>query len=164
MASSYTRTEQATAYLSRHMPRDEQLDYDLLEVMLYLADWKSTLEQNAPITELDWYNGAHGPFAPRLRTILHDSMILGLPGEHVVLHVSPRLSESSAWEDLDKTDIHVLQHVLSTVKRLRGNNLSRLVYSTYPMLSAPSRSTLNLSEIAKDYKTQAAEVGWHLTR
>ncbi len=56
---------------------------------------------------------------------------------------------------LDPIELEVAKHVLQETKSLRFDEFIKLVYSTYPVVTQPKGSYLNLVQLAKDYKSKS---------
>lgn len=143
-------------YLYIKYPHKNELSKARLVKMIYLADWKYALLYNKQLTTIEWYFNHYGPYVSDIIdairndkdfTIKTQTNCYGDLKELIILnetHVNPSLTNEA---------IDVLNFVIQKTHSLIWDDFIRLVYSTYPIVSQPRYSNLNLVELAISYKT-----------
>ena len=97
--------------------------------LLYLVDWKMSLEHGRQVTALKWHRGHVGPCAQ-------------LESE----------SKSVQKNSLDEKERAVVEHVCQTFHELDPLDFLNTVLGTYPMLMASLYQELDLPTMAAEYK------------
>ena len=141
-------------YLFVNYPYKNELSKARVVKMVYLADWKYAITYGKQITCIHWYFNHYGPYVSDvINEIRNDkdftlTMVtnaLGEPKELITVtddFVNPVLSD-------DVKD--VLDFVIRKTSPLFWEDFIALVYSTYPVVTQPKYSYLNLEELAKEY-------------
>lgn len=141
-------------YLFVNYPYKNELSKARVVKMVYLSDWKYAITYGKQITGIQWYFNHYGPYVSDvINEIRNDkdftlTMVtnaLGEPKELITVKddfVNPVLSD-------DVRD--VLDFVIRKTSPLFWEDFIALVYSTYPVVTQPKYSYLNLEELAKEY-------------
>jgi hypothetical protein len=149
-------------YLCRNYPYKEQLSKARLTKMIYLADWKSAIDRATQISDVEWAFSHFGPYVPLVIEQLRDdedfavvssSTIYGNPKEVVSYH------GPGFFPTLSVEDRRILDFVIESVAPKSWDGFVRLVYSTYPVMSRPRYSRLDLVGLADEYRAQEALLG-----
>ena len=97
-----------------------------LNILIFLCDWKSSIEFGKPITEANWKRSGVYPEV---------------------------LNFKNKDRTVDKEEIdYVLNFVKNTAKKMNKNELIRLCYSTYPMIATDMDSEIDLIKMKDDYQ------------
>lgn len=142
-------------YICHHYPHKEELSKARLTKMVYLADWRSALTQGRQMTGVEWVFNHYGPYVddivqaaredPAFDVIVTANMY-GDPKEVIHLNGTPSCSS------LTRGDKDALDFVINACAPLTWNDFIRLVYSTYPIMTQPRYSRLDLSQLAREYQ------------
>jgi hypothetical protein len=144
-------------YLCRHYPVPTHLSKARLTKLVYLADWRASLQAGHQITPIEWQFNHYGPYVddvidvvranPDVFEIERTQTMYGTPKALVRL----REDGPGATVDLAASAIEALDFVIDSSKSKNFTDFIRLVYSTYPVTSQPQYATFNLSVLAKEY-------------
>lgn len=157
-----TRITNLMKYILKHYPHKADLSTSRLTKMLYLADWKSALENSKQITDVVWHFNHYGPYVDDFMKIARDdeniivkntNTIFGGCKQQVELHADLK-------EDIDilETDKKILDFVIEATKSKNYEDFIRLVYSTYPVVTRSRYSDLDLVKMAVEYKDIAGNL------
>ena len=156
---------EAAAYLVSSYPDRTDLSPVRLHWLIYLADWRSAIVRRHQLTEATWRLGPTVPVSSELATLLKADgwfrvTTLGRFFRKGPAHVE--LTQDASWESLSSDDLEILRFVLDTVGKLQGD-ITRLVYSTYPVFTArePSGPSLDLVGLAESYEKQGPHLAAH---
>jgi len=119
--------------------------------LLYLADWKSVLLYGSPITHVKWMFGDHGPESSEI-----SDAIIKYREDNPFCTIDPDILPDTIKEQIPRYNISssvekVLNHVVMYTSDLDRNGLTKLVYSTFPMLSRPRYAVFDMEKIAIEY-------------
>ena len=141
-------------YLYLNYPYKNELSKGRVVKMIYLADWKSAMLYQRQLTSINWYFNHYGPYVSDIInairsdddfTIHTQKNIYGEPKELI------RINEKHTQPSLSDNVKYVLDFVIEKTSPLSWDDFIRLVYSTYPIVTQPRYSTLNLVTLAKLY-------------
>ncbi len=144
-------------YLALHYPHPHELSNGRLTKMVYLGDWKSAVQRGSQLTPVHWYFDHFGPY-------VHD--IIETANADPVFEVSPTLNAygdtkrlisvrpDARHEALTKEDEDILDFVISNTSARYWKEFIQLVYSTYPIMSQPKYSWLDLGTLASRYREE----------
>jgi hypothetical protein len=143
-------------YIFANYPNPLELSKARVVKMIYLADWKSAIEYGEQITTINWYYNHFGPYVQdivdeikqdgRFETTWISNMF-GEPKELIKLKENADISVV-----LDERIKRTLNFVIEKTHLLYWSDFISLVYSTYPIVKLPKYSSLDLIELAKEYK------------
>lgn len=146
----------ALAYLCAKYPHKEELSKARLTKMVYLADWRSALLHGRQITGIRWRFNHYGPYVDDVLTLAKEDPMFDLVfGEN--LYGTPKVTISLAgrapvkWDSLDKEDREILDFVIEATAPKFWDDFIRLVYSTYPVITQPRYTGLDLVSLAREY-------------
>lgn len=144
------------AYLCKNYPYPEELSKARTTKMVYLADWRSSIDYGRQITNITWEFNHYGPYVETvIKTAQHDHAFLVTPT--INAYGSPKEVVSLA-EDFDPSlsseEQNVLNHVIAATSPKNWSDFIRLVYSTYPIVTQPRYSKLDLINLAQRYKKE----------
>lgn len=142
------------AYLVWQYPYPGDLSNARLTKMIYLADWRTAIQEGRQITSIEWPFNHYGPYVHDVIeearssedfSIESSETMYGSPKQVVKLRrdVTPGLEP---WER------EALDHVIASTKDLTWAKFIELVYSTYPVVSQDRYTTLDLVDLAEDYR------------
>jgi len=147
------------AYLVTHYPHKNELSKARLTKMIYLADWKSTLDRGEPITDISWKFNHYGPYVDDIYKLALDDPNFEVQSElNRYGHLKERIVMKSKNIDIRVSDeeASILDHVIEQTRRLTWDPFIKLVYSTYPVLSGTRGEKLDLLKAAQQYRNVKA--------
>lgn len=142
-------------YILNVYPHANELSKARLNKIIYLIDWKSALEHEKQLTEIDWKFNHYGPYVNIIEeTILSDDRfniksttnIYGNEKNIIEIIQDKDFSEPTEKEQ------EIIDFVIEKTRKFYWDKFINLVYSTYPIISQEKGSQLNLVELAKEYK------------
>lgn len=142
-------------YILNVYPSAKELSKARLNKIIYLIDWKSALEHEKQLTEIDWKFNHYGPYVNIIEeTILSDDRfniksttnIYGNEKNIIEIIQDKDFSEPTEKEQ------EIIDFVIEKTRKFYWDKFINLVYSTYPIISQEKGSQLNLVELAKEYK------------
>ena len=118
-----------------------------LTKIIYLVDWKYALERNQELTGLEWIFNHYGPYVPDVVECAKECPEISI--EHGVnFYGTPKTIVKAANDtpipELDSDVTAILDLTIDKVSRRSWDQFIQLVYSTYPVLTQPRYSTLDL--------------------
>jgi hypothetical protein len=148
-------------YLTRRFPHPDDLANARLTKMIYLADWRAAITTGRQITAIEWPFNHYGPYVhdviEEARSsddfeVVSSATMYGSPKQVV------RLKRPDLDVPLEPWEEEALSHVLATTSDLTWARFIELVYSTYPVVSQDRYTTLDLVDLAEDYKKLKQEI------
>lgn len=110
--------------------------------MVYLADWKSVLEHGEQITSVIWEFGEYGAYNPDLARLV----------ENMVQNREALPDNRKKYPTLRETEKEILDFVIGSAEKKDFAELTKLVYSTHPLITQPRYAKFDLLSLAKDYE------------
>jgi uncharacterized protein YwgA len=147
------------AYLCKHYPHKRELSKARLTKMVYLADWKSAITRNQPITNIEWIFNKYGPYVEDVVEIAKEDPAftvdqnVNAAGDNKELIT---VKDDVEYPSLTESDKEILDFVIKTTSPKYWDAFIQLVYSTYPIVTQSRFSKLNLIELAQRYKEEKA--------
>lgn len=148
------------AYLLSKYPHAQEQSNARVTKMLYLADWYHCLQTGRQVTDVSWFFDNYGPFVndvkataernPELFEVAESSNDRGKPKTVVRLkneHFRPQLTQS---------EMDAIDHVVNVTSKLYWNDFIKTIYGTYPIVSSPRYTNLDLKKKALEYREQLA--------
>jgi hypothetical protein len=152
-----SKVEEVVIYICQHYPHKDELSNARLTKMVYLADWRSALMYDRQLTGIGWIYNHYGPYKDDVMTAARANPCVTVREDRnqhgdrkQVIAVTanthvPRLS-------LTQQECEVLDWVIQKTQKLSWTEFIRLVYSTYPIVTRPRFATLDLVELAGEYR------------
>ncbi len=136
-------------YIYNNYPYRNKLSKARLVRMLYLADWRSAITRGKQLTQVTWKFSENG-LEPR--NMMEEIYIPDESKFNFLIDFS--------YPSLTSEDKQVIDHVIGTSSEKSWDALMRLIYSTFPILTQPRSSKLDLVKLAEIYKTIQTELAW----
>lgn len=150
------RLENIIAYLCKHYPHKNELSKARLTKLVYLGDWFSSLSQDKQMTDIKWLFNHYGPYVDDITTIARNSENFeifetrtNLGGNKYLIS----LSNENVQIDLSYQEKEILNFVITKTQEMYFDEFIDYVYSTYPVKSEQRYNTLNLVDLATEYKS-----------
>ena len=148
-------------YIIKNYPNrmKKELSNARLTKMIYLSDWKKSINEGKQITNIEWYFDNYGPFVGDVLdeaeknkdvfSIKHTINMYGQPKTYFEIKENSNM-DKEIEKIHDKTK-DVLDYIINITSKMYWNAFIKLVYSTYPITSSERYSKLNLVKKAKEY-------------
>lgn len=144
-------------YFLKKYPNPAELSKPRLVKLIYLADWKYSIEKKSQITNINWFYNHFGPYVEEvINYIKQDTSSFdvtstinayGGSSDKIRLKDNVDFDESLLSKDIKET----LDFVIEKTYNLGWSNFISLVYSTYPIQNSPQYSNLDLPKMAEEY-------------
>lgn len=145
-------------YLCERYPLKHELSKARLTKLIYLADWKSAIERGRQLTEINWIFNHYGPYVDDVCLAALENPDFNVQ-QTVNRYGKPKsvisLKRAFRMESLTDEDKRILDYVIETTMPLGWEGFIQLVYSTFPILTHPRMSRLDLVESAKRYREES---------
>ena len=141
-------------YLYLNYPHKNELSKARVVKMIYLADWKSSILYQKQITEIQWYFNHYGPYVSDIiDTIRNDADFTITSQVNIYGEIKEliKLNEIYSSPVISSDAQSVLDFVIKKTSSLSWEDFIQLVYSTYPIVTQPKYSNLNLEKLAVEY-------------
>ena len=142
-------------YLCAKYPYSDELSNARVTKMIYLADWRHTLDTGEQMTRIKWLFNHYGPWVPDVLNaardhpetirLLHSQTPFGT--DKTLLEARP----DARWPSLSRSDKAYLQQVVDSTKQLTFQGFLDLIYGTYPVRKTDRYDTLDLEALATRY-------------
>ncbi|WP_437561129.1 Panacea domain-containing protein [Sorangium sp. So ce542] len=145
----------AMAYLCQCYPYKSELSKARVNKMLYLSDWRSAITRGTQITDINWKYNWHGPYVDEVwSTAQANPGLFQLTDSQNIFGSKKQLISAAgeyACPSLSKEDRDIINFVILHTKSKNWDEFIKLVYSTYPIVTQPRGSYLNLVDLARNY-------------
>jgi hypothetical protein len=141
-------------YILKKYPYRSDLSNARLTKMIYLADWRSSLNSETQISDINWFYDHYGPYVNDVINLIqsdsdmnvkHDSTIFGETKTVI------SLKNLNIEPDLSKESQDTINYVIEKTEKMQWNQFIKLVYSTYPIIATRKYHKLDLVQLAKDF-------------
>ena len=143
-------------YLLKEYPHKSELSASRLTKMIYLMDWKSSIDFGRQITNAQWHFDHYGPYVDDfVKLAIEDKDIFventsNYYGEKKQLFKLSDKFQGNIY--LAKEQKKIADFVIHATKQKNYEDFIQLVYSTYPVISNDRYSDLDLVGSAVKYK------------
>ena len=143
-------------YLLREYPHKSELSAFRITKIIYLMDWKSSIDFGRQITDAQWHFNHYGPYvddfvqqAKKDKDIVCENTSTFFGGKKQLFKLASSFSGVIEITDEQKK---IADFVIDATKEKNYEDFIQLVYSTYPVMSSSRYSDLNLVGLAQEYK------------
>ena len=143
-------------YLLKEYPHKSELSASRLTKMIYLMDWKSSIDFGRQITDAQWHFDHYGPYVDDFVKLAKEDKDISVVntsnyfgGKKQLFKFSEKIDEDFS---LTKEQKDVADFVINATKQKNYEDFIQLVYSTYPVMSNDRYSDLDLVSSAAKYK------------
>lgn len=149
------------AYLLIEYPEKlrDMLSKTRVTKLIYLCDWKHSIEYEKQITNIEWVFDNYGPFVWDVMDVVNSNPDLFTIHTSQTFYGSEKQTISIINESyspkLELSEKKTADFVINATKSLNFDQFLKLVYSTYPIMTCERYSKLNLPKLAKLYKSTA---------
>jgi hypothetical protein len=109
--------------------------YTLMQI-LYLVDWRSALVRKRLVTDLTWKLSGQGPFSPEAQTTIENDASFKVEPAAAGRGHARIVFKQDFQPELPEGDREILDFVIQAAATKPARALSRLVFSTYPVVMA----------------------------
>ncbi|MDP1774168.1 MAG: Panacea domain-containing protein [Methylobacter sp.] len=156
-----TVTSNLIKYILKNYPHKSELSASRLTKMLYLADWKSAIENSNQLTNATWHFNHYGPYVDDFLKIAKDDKDIEVKSTQTIFGGKKQqveLAESFNGNiEITENQKTILNFVIGATKDKNYEDFIKLVYSTYPVVSSSKYSDFDLVAMANEYKKIAVK-------
>ena len=141
-------------YIVMNYKNKDDLSKARLNKIIYLIDWKSAIDKEKQITNIEWYFNNYGPYVSDIETSLNFDERFYIEktrnyfgNEKKIV----RIKTNEFQKPLDEEKL-IIDLVINLTQELSWNEFINAVYSTFPIKESEKGSSLNLVQLAKEYK------------
>ncbi len=141
-------------YIVMNYKNKDDLSKARLNKIIYLIDWKSAIDKERQITNIEWYFNNYGPYVSDIETSLNfderfyiEKIRNYFGNEKNIV----RIKTNEFQKPLDEEKL-IIDLVINLTQELSWNEFINAVYSTFPIKESEKGSSLNLVQLAKEYK------------
>lgn len=152
------RLQNIIAYFCVFYPYSEELSNSRLTKLVYLADWFSSLADNKQLTNIDWLFNHYGPYVDDVKDAVLSSRDFTFHQDQNVFGSNKTIINFIGLPNsinLTARDRKILDLVIEKTKGKYYNEFIDYVYSTYPVQSKNRYSSLDLVNLANEYRKLA---------
>lgn len=143
-------------YILDKYPHKSDLSASRLTKMLYLIDWKYSIDNGEQLTDASWHFNHYGPYVDDFVKMAREDESISVKktqtmfgGKKTLFSLTQKYSPTT---ELDPQHKITIDFVIEATKSKNYEDFIHLVYSTYPVISNDRYSNLNLSKLASEYK------------
>ena len=144
-------------YICIKYPHKDELSDARLTKIIYLVDWKYALEHGQKLTGIEWIFNHYGPYVPDVIECAKDCSEISVERSWNTYN-SPKTvikaANTTQCPALHSDITDILDSMIEKSSRLYWDHFIQLVYSTYPILTQPRYSKLDLVTLAKEYQAK----------
>lgn len=148
-------------YILTNYPHKSELSASRLTKMLYLADWKSAIENSSQLTNAKWHFHHYGPYVDDFLKIAKEDNDIEVRNTSTIFGgKKQQLELAKSFKgnvDLSENQKMILDFVIDATKDKNYEEFIKLVYSTYPVVSSSRYSDFDLVNMASEYKEITAD-------
>jgi|SRR5215211_372616 len=153
------RVRDVLAYLCEKYPQKSELSNARLTKMVYLADWKSAIERDMQLTDIQWFFNHYGPYVDDVIEVAESDPAFNVRSAYNI-YGDPKeiisVRDDVDYPSLEEEDKDILDFVINSSASKNWDQFIRLVYSTYPMVTLDKYAKLDLVELAHEYAANQA--------
>lgn len=146
--------EELIRYIILHYPNPNELSKPRLVKLIYLIDWKYTIETGSQYTNIRWIYNHYGPYVNDVINLMREKKAIfkvdsyqnnyeGITDKFSLIDKTEILLENNIKEIADK--------FIEYTYKLTWTEFINLVYSSFPIKSNLKYSTLNLEDLAIEF-------------
>lgn len=144
-------------YIMAKHPNKSDISNARLTKIVYLADWKMSLDKNKQLTDISWYFDNYGPFVWDVKKCIDENSSIFTQEQTYNSFGSKKIQfgilDRHYMPEINNEEKLLLDFVISETSSLNWDSFINLVYSTYPITSSERYSNLNLIQKAIEYRT-----------
>ncbi|MDD1793924.1 SocA family protein [Enterovibrio sp. ZSDZ42] len=144
-------------YILAVYPHKDDLSASRLTKMLYLADWKSAIQNESQLTNAKWYFNHYGPYVDDFVELAKKDKEIDVIKTWTSFGGQKQLFKlksdyQNKHYDLTDQSKEIVNFVIQKTHEKSYEDFIKLVYSTYPIISSSRYDELDLVPKALEYK------------
>jgi len=143
-------------YILKEYPHKSELSASRLTKMIYLIDWKNSIDNDCQITKTVWHFDHYGPYVDDFVKLAKEDKDITIKNTSTVYGGKKQLFQLSenfgSKVEVTQEQKKIIDFVINATKKKNYEDFIQLVYSTYPVISSDRYSDLDLVTMARKYK------------
>ena len=147
-------------YLVINYPKPNDLSKGRLNKLVYLCDWKSSIDNYETISNIEWKFNHYGPYVDDIISEINKDDRFQIKVEinqygnekHLII-----LKNTKGFTSPNEKEKKILDKIIDITFNLNWTDFINAVYSTYPITNSERGTYLNLVELAKNYNKSKEE-------
>jgi len=142
-------------YIIKNYPHKNELSKARLNKLIYLIDWKSALDNQEQISDIEWIFNHYGPYVSDIETRLKLDNRFSIEqttnfygNEKNIINIQ----KDNGFKEPNEKQKKVIDFVINITKDMYWNKFINTVYSTYPITHSDRGEKLDLVKLANEYK------------
>lgn len=142
-------------YIVKYYPHKNELSKARVNKLIYLIDWKSAIENQEQMSDIEWIFNHHGPYVSDVETRLLLDDRFGIEkttnfygAEKNIIKVK----DDKDFKEPNEKQREVIEFIIEVTKGMYWNKFINTVYSTYPIQHSQRGEKLDLVKLAKEYQ------------
>ena len=125
-----------------------------LTKLVYLSDWKSALENQKQLSDIQWFFDYYGPFVKDIEACIDsNNEIFTKTTEFYWNWKTTKFSVNKDYKPkISEKEKNIIDFVIKKTQLMWFNDFIWYVYSTYPIYNSRKFTKLDLISLAKEYK------------
>lgn len=122
---------------------EKEISLQKIVFLIYLCDWKNSIEHGRQMTDIEW-KYLDSEFSKKIIAAFNE------------VRTREGFEFKSNYANLSETELQVIDFIGTLSLKLNTEDFIKLVFSTYPMIRKEKYKSLNLPDLAEDYKSNYA--------
>ncbi len=142
-------------YIFKNYPKVDELSKPRLVKLIYLIDWKHTIDNGYQATSINWYYNHYGPYVDTVIELIkeNDNLFNVQSTINAYGGISDKIKLISTKEVyIDESIKSAADFIISNTSDKNWSEFINLVYSTFPIKTNSKYTYLNLVEDAVKFK------------
>lgn len=142
-------------YIFRKYPKVEELSKPRLVKLIYLIDWKHTIDNGSQATTINWFFNHYGPYVDTVIDLIKENPLIFSVESRINAYggVSDKIKLISQNEfPINETIQKSADFIIENTSDKNWSDFINLVYSTFPIRNNSKYTSLNLIEEAEKFK------------
>lgn len=142
-------------YIVKNYPNKNDLSKARLNKLIYLIDWKSALDNQEQISNIEWIFNHYGPYVNDIELNLRSDDRFSIEkstnfygSEKNII----KIKKDIGFNEPDEKQKKIINLIINITKNMSWNEFINTVYSTYPIQHSERGEKLDLVKLAKEYK------------
>ncbi len=142
-------------YIVKNYPHKDELSKARLNKLIYLIDWKSAIDNQEQISDIEWIFNHYGPYVSDIESRLITDKRFSIEkttnfygSEKNII----KIKDDSGFKEPNEKQRKVIDLIIELTKDMYWNKFINTVYSTYPITHSSRGEKLELVKLANDYK------------
>lgn len=148
-------------YIISNYPQPTELSKPRLVKLIYLIDWKNSIDYGKQVTNIKWYFNHYGPYVEDVINLMKNDT----ETFEVISYENPYSGgitdkfklKKSVRPNLDSNTLKSADFIIKNTFRMNWSQFISLVYSSYPVKKGEKYTFLNLEKLSIEFnKIKAA--------